>query len=114
MKTLYITRGNNILVDAENNTANRIDTSRQGIDSVYIAREPMHVVFGVGEYSREFDVDVNDIIITFYPKEYKYQAIAIKNSEWLENILEYEKEIQKEKERWAASKCDNKTESIAA
>lgn len=54
----------------------------------------MHIVYGVGEYKREFDVDTNDIIITFYPKEFKYQAIVVKNNEWVENIFEYEKAEQ--------------------
>ena len=101
MKTLYITRSNNILIDTENNTSDKIETARQGIDTVYIAKEPMHVVYGHGEYKREFDVDANDIIITFYPKEFKHQAIVVKHAEWAENILEYAKEMQAEKERWA-------------
>lgn len=110
MKTLYITRSNNILIDAEKNTANKLETSRQGIDNIYVAKEPMHIVYGVGEYKREFDVDTNDIIITFYPKEFKYQAIVVKNNEWVENIFEYEKAEQAEKERWAENKinkCEN-------
>ena len=102
MKTLYITRGNNILIDTENSAANKIET-----------KEPMHVVFGVGEYSKEFDVDANDIILTFYPKEFKNQAIVVKNAEWLENILEYEKEMEEEKIRWAASKNSENTEKIS-
>ena len=93
MKTLYITRSNNIIIDTENNTVDRIGTSRMGIDSIYVAKEPMHVVYGAGEYQREFDADTNDIIITFYPKEFKNQAIVVKSTEWLENLLEYEKEI---------------------
>lgn len=113
MKTLYITRGNNILIDTENSAANKIETCRQGIDCVYVAKEPMHVVYGVGEYSKEFDVDANDIILTFYPKEFKNQAIVVKNAEWLENILEYEKKMEEEKMRWAASKNSEDTEKIS-
>lgn len=113
MKTLYITRGNNILVDTENNTANRIDTARQGIDNMYVAKEPMHVVYGVGEYHRETDVDANDIIVTFYPSEFKNKMLIIKNPEWVENILDYEAKQQEEKIRWAEAKTNNEAEKAA-
>ena len=102
MKTLYISRGNNILIETENNTANKLESSRQGIDNLFIAKEPMHVVYGYGEDNEEFDVDTNDIIITFYPKEFKNKALVIKNEKWLENITEYDKAQQEEKERWAS------------
>lgn len=50
MKTLYITRGNNIVVDKESNTANKLKTCRQSIDDIFLVKEPMHVVYGSGEY----------------------------------------------------------------
>ena len=53
MKTLYITRGNNIVVDTENNTVDRISCDRTAIDDLYRVKEPMHVVYQRGEYKRE-------------------------------------------------------------
>lgn len=104
MKTLYISRSNNILIDTENNTANKIDTQRQGIDNIYLIKEPMHIVYGCGEYHKELDADKDDIVITFYPKEFENQVIVVKSPEWLANLLEYERVQQEEKERWAKAK----------
>lgn len=104
MKTLYLTRGSNIVVDTENNTANRLSSERQGIDYIYLADEPMHVVFGFEDEHEEVDVEKGDIIVTFYSDVFKKQMIVVKNEDWLNNLTEYRKQEQEEKERWAKSK----------
>ena len=105
MKTLYLTRGSNILVDTENNTADSLQLVRQGIDHIYLAEEPMHIVYGAGEVHEEADAEKGDIIITFYSDTFKKQLVIVKNNEdWVNNIVEYRKKEQEEKERWA-KKC---------
>ena len=111
MKNLYITRGNNICIDIENNTVDKLPTSRQAIDYVYSVKEPMHVIYGCGEYKKEADAEPGDIIVTFYDRVFKNQMIIVKNNEWFENVVEYEKKEQEEKERWAKSQaCTNDAE----
>lgn len=102
MKTLYITRGNNIVVDTENNTVDRISCDRTAIDDLYRVKEPMHVIYQRGEYKREADVVPGDLIITFYENDFLHQMIVVKNSDWAETLDAYEKQQQEEKERWAA------------
>lgn len=102
MKTLYISRGSNIIIDTENNTANRTEACRQGIDNLFLAEEPMHVVYGYGEFQKECDVEKGDIIVTFYNDSFKNRMIIVKNEEWVENLVEAKKAEQEEKERWAA------------
>lgn len=101
MKTLYITRGNNIVVDTENNTVDRISCDRTAIDDLYRVKEPMHVIYQRGEYKREADVVPGDLIITFYENDFLHQMIVVKNSDWVETLDAYEKQQQEEKERWA-------------
>lgn len=116
MKTLYITRGNNIVVDTENNTVDRISCDRTAIDDLYRIKEPMHVIYQRGEYKREADVVPGDLVITFYDNDFLHQMIVVKNSDWAETLDAYEKQQQEEKERWAAKQklendlpdCDNK------
>lgn len=76
----------------------------------------MHVVYGSGDKHQEADVQKGDIVVTFYHNTFKNQLVIIKNNDlWTENLVEYRKEEQKEKERWAqAAKQseDAKTESI--
>ena len=102
MKTLYITRGNNIVVDTENNTVDRMSCERTAIDDLYRVKEPMHVIYQRGEYKREADVVPGDIVITFYDSDFLHQMIVVKNSDWAEMLDAYEKQQQEEKERWAA------------
>lgn len=107
MKTLYVTRGNNIAIDTETNSVSRLDSARSAIDYIYVAPEQMHVVYECGEYKRELDVEKNDIIITFYESKFKNKIVVVKSEEWYNNIEQYEKELQEEKEKWAAKQCEN-------
>lgn len=104
MNTLYITEYSNILVDTENKKANKLPTQRASINQIYLAEEPMHVVYGCGEYHKELDVEKGDIIITFYCKTFKDSIVVVKNEDWLNNLLDYNKRQQEEKERWASVK----------
>lgn len=106
MKTLYITGGSNIVVDSDNNYCNRYERTRSAIDDVYLVKEPMHVVYGFGEKHKEVDVEPNDIIVTFYTDEFDTKMIVVKNEDWTNNLLAFEKKQQEEKERWAAEKAD--------
>lgn len=110
MKTLYLTRGSNIVVDTDDNTANRLDTTRSAIDRIYYVKEPMHVVYGYGEVHEELDVKKGDILVVFYDSTFKHQIIVAKSKQWVENILDYEKREQEEKEKWAAKKLTNCTD----
>lgn len=104
MKTLYVTRGSNIMVDQENNTADRLSSSRNAIEYIYLIKEPIHVVYGYGEYKREVDAEPGDIVVTFYDNVFKNQIVVVKNADWVENLTLFEKEEQEEKERWAAAR----------
>jgi len=115
MKTLYITRGVGVTIDTESNSIDRNYTARQGIDEIFLIKEPVHVVYCSGEYKKELDAEEGDIVISFYNDLFKNQMIVVKNNkEWVENIVDYEKRQQEEKERWAASKkpeCEGCSES---
>lgn len=105
MKTFYLTYGsNNIIIDPETNSADRLECARTGINNVYLVKEPMHVVYGYKDEQKEFDVDADDIIVTFYSEDFTTHAIVVKNEEWVNNIKAYNKARQEEKERWAETK----------
>ena len=104
MKTLYLTQGNNILLDHEAQTAERLSSERVGIDYIYVAKEPMHLVYGSGEEKQELYVEEGDIIITFYVKEFPHKVLVVNSKDWLENINEYNKKQQEDKEAWAKNK----------
>ena len=109
MKTLYITNNSNILIDTENNSCNTLRCDRGGVNDVFLVDEPMHIVYGYGEHHRELDAEAGDIIITFY-SDFINKLIIVKNEDWKNNLIDYRKQEEEEKLRWAAQKnceaCD--------
>lgn len=109
MKTLYISNSSNILIDTEENTANSLDSQREAIQRIYLAEEPMHVVYGSGEYKREVDVKKDDVIVTFYTDDFENRIVVVKSKDWANNLKKYNKRQQEIKEKWAAdesAKCE--------
>ncbi len=103
MKTLYLTSNSNIIVNTEDNSVDKIDSERESISRIYMANEPMHVVFGEGEFKKEFDVKKDDIIITFYScgTDWPHRVVVAKSKEWIANFKAQHKAEQKAKEEWA-------------
>ena len=106
MKTFYISNNGNIAVDTDNNSCGSLSTEREAISRIYLAKEPMHVVYESGEYKKEVDVEKDDIIIVFYDHAFKHKMIVVKNGDWADNIIEYNAEEQKRKEEWAKKQAD--------
>lgn len=106
MKTLYITNGGNICIDPEEDFVDRMQTEREGISRIFLAKEPMHVVYGEGEYRRELDVKKDDIIITFYSSDWKERIVVAKSKDWVNNLKEWNKEEQRRNEEWAAKNAE--------
>ena len=111
MKTLYITNGGNICIDPEEDFVDRMPSEREGISRIFLAKEPMHVVYGEGEYRRELDVKKDDIIITFYSSDWEERIVVAKSKDWVKNLKKWNEEEQRRKEEWAAKKSDNECDA---
>ena len=111
MKTLYLTSNSNIIIDTENNSVDKIDSERESISRIYLATEPTHVIFGEGEFKKEFDVKKDDIIITFYScgEDWPNRVVVAKSEDWIANFKADHKAMQKAKEEWAKkqAECEN-------
>lgn len=108
MKTLYLNRGGNICIDPENDYVDSVQPERESIDRIYLAKEPMHVVYGNGTYKREFDVKKDDLIITFYTDDFEERVVVAKSKDWVKNLKKYNEEEQRRKEEWAAKQAECK------
>lgn len=106
MKTFYINNVCNMVIDQDTDSCSHLDTQREGIGSIYLATEPMHVVYGEGESRREFDVKKDDIIVRFYEDRFPNRIVVVKNKDWVKNLKDYEKFQQEMKEQWAAKQKD--------
>lgn len=119
MKTLYLTSSQGMYIDTENNTVDKAISEINRISRIYLIKEPVHIVFGEGEYSRELDAKKDDIVVVFYNRsDIKEQVVVVKSKDWTANIKSYNKAEQKRKEEWAAKQTDcndscSRTESIS-
>lgn len=107
MKTLYLSNCSAaIVIDKEADTCGTKDQCIDSIRNIYLADEPMHVIYQFGDTRREFDVEKDDIIITFYNSDLSEPIIVAKSADWVKNIRDYEAAVQKRKEEWAAKNAN--------
>ena len=109
MKTLYLTDNSaNIIVDKDTDFVGTIPSEdRYDIRSVYLADEPMHVVYQSGEIKEEIDAKKGELIVLFYNNRFnKYHLDTIRTKQWVANIKNRRAIEQKEKEEWAAKNAE--------
>lgn len=114
MKTMFIKEGINMTVDTETNEISSISSAREAIQRIYVAPEPMHVIYQSGKHREEADVEKNDVIVTFYTDEFDRRMIVVKSEEWTKNIEAYEKRMEEARanklaDAWKneCTNCDN-------
>lgn len=105
MKTMFIKEGINMTVDPETKEISSIPSAREAIQRIYVAPEPMHVIYQSGSRKEEADVEKNDVIVTFYTDEFDKRMIVVKSEEWTANIAAYEKRM--EEARKECPKCED-------
>jgi hypothetical protein len=106
MKTMFIREGLNMTVDPETNEIGSVSSAREAIQRIYVAPEPMHVIYQSGSRKEEADVEANDVIVTFYTDEFDKRMIIVKSEEWTKNIEAYNKRMEDAALKKAASCCD--------
>jgi len=115
MKTLYLTRNSNIVVNDDNQEICSLKDTWPRINSVYLITEPMKVVFGGSEVkeAKTFEVEPNQVIITFYSDGdvTPNQVVVIDNKEFVDNIKAIVDDNSKHLSDCDCAKCDPKSES---
>ena len=91
---MFIREGLNMTVDPETNEIGSVSSAREAIQRIYVAPEPMHVIYQSGSRKEEADVDTNDVIVTFYTDEFDKRMIVVKSEEWTKNIEAYNKRME--------------------
>lgn len=112
MKTLYLTQAtSNIVVDKESDIVDTLPVvDRYTIRNLYLAEEPMHVVYGFGDQKEEIDVKKGDLVALFYGRkglENIPVLTTIKCPVWVKRIKKNLELDQKEREEWAKEKADS-------
>lgn len=93
MKTMFIKEGVNMTVNLDTNEIGSIPSAREAIQRIYVAPEPMHVIYQSGQHREEADVEKDDVIVTFYTDEFDKRMIVVKSEEWTKNLEGYEKRM---------------------
>ena len=114
MKTMFIKEGVNMTVDLDTNEISSIPSAREAIQRIYVAPEPMHVIYQSGKHREEADVEKDDVIVTFYTDEFDKRMIVVKSEEWTKNLEGYEKRMaearaKEETEKGCPNCCDCET-----
>ena len=100
---MFIKEGLNMTVDTETNEIGNVSSAREAIQRIYVAPEPMHVIYQSGSRKEEADVEANDVIVTFYTDEFDKRMIVVKSEEWTKNIEAYNKRMEEAR----VTKMDN-------
>lgn len=106
MKTMFIKDGLNMTVDHETNEIGSVSSAREAIQRIYVAPEPMHVIYQSGNRKEEANVETNDVIVTFYTDEFDKRMIVVKSEEWAKNIEAYNKRMEEANLKNAKSCCE--------
>lgn len=108
MKKWYITPSTNILINEDNDYAERVGDNYTSLCSCYIAPEDCIVKFSSSKEGGfdEYQVKKGQILFTFYSANLPNQLVIFDSDALRENIESYNKDIQEEKEKWAESKAN--------
>lgn len=102
MKTLLVDAG--YMFNPEDMSIQKVMHKRTGIDRMYLVEEDCTVK--LGDASKE--AKAGDLVVTFYEGDFQEKFVVVTCPEWTNNIKEYDRIQQEEKERWAL-KCANKS-----
>lgn len=103
---MFIKDGLNMTVDHETNEIGSVSSAREAIQRIYVAPEPMHVIYQSGNRKEEANVETNDVIVTFYTDEFDKRMIVVKSEEWAKNIEAYNKRMEEANLKNAKSCCE--------
>lgn len=108
MKKFIIANDGYVGLDSETNEIFTLESQREAISRIFRAEEPMTVVVKRGDKDYEVTAKKDDLIIAFYDSSYDFPVIVVKSKDWVKNLKEYEKKLQKQKEEWAKKNADCK------
>jgi len=104
MKKFIISDNGSVGFDTETEEIFSLDTQREGISRIFMAQEPMTVTVKKTGKEYEMSAKKDDLIIVFYDSDFDLPAIVVKSKDWVRNLKNYEKTLQKRKEEWAKNK----------
>lgn len=105
-----------IIVDTDTAEVYAINRSARGIDDVYIIPEDANFEWTSKMFPDKTiceDVKKDDILITFYDRDFGTDFVIIKSKDWLKALNNAKEADQKRKEEWAAKQNESAHVNVA-
>lgn len=105
-----------IMVDTDTAEVYAINRSARGIDDVYIIPEDANFEWTSKMFPDKTiceDVKKDDILITFYDRDFGTDFVIIKSKNWLKALNNAKEADQKRKEEWAAKQKESAHVNVA-
>lgn len=102
MKTLLVDAG--YMFNPEDMSMQKVESKRESINRIYLVEEDCTVK--LDNTSKE--AKAGDLVVIFYEGYFPEKFVVVTCPEWADNIKEYDRIRQEEKERWAL-KCANES-----
>lgn len=105
-----------IIVDVEAAEVEAIERFARGIDDVYVVPEDAHIEWTsklFPDRTIEADVKKDDILITFYDRDFGTDFVIVKSEDWLKALNNAKEADQKRKEEWAAKQKERGSMDLA-
>lgn len=99
-----------IIVDTDAAEVQAINRSARGIDEIYVIPEDAHIEWTsklFPDKTVEADIKKDDILITFYDRDFGIDFVIIKSKDWLKALDNAKAADQKLKEEWAAKQKES-------
>ena len=107
MKTLLVSTDGTVVFNEDEKKLEHIYSTPDRISRMYIAKEPMEVLYNDDGVEVRKPVEKDDIVILFYnTTTYKYPVVVAKCPEWAENVRLYNEREQEEKIKWAEAQSN--------
>lgn len=100
MKTLLVDAG--YMFNPEDMSMQKVPHKRTGVDRIFLIEEDC--IVKLGDASKE--AKAGDFVVTFYEGYFPEKFVVVTCPEWTNNIKEYDRIEQEQKEKWAI-KCAN-------
>ena len=101
MKTLLVDAG--YMFNPEDMNMQKVPRKRTSVDRIYLVEEDCTVK--LGDVSKE--AKAGDLVVEFYEGYFPEKFVVVTCPEWTNNIKEYDRIEQEEKEKWAKRANEN-------
>ena len=109
MNKLYIGQSSCVRINTETEKITEVFGERDCIRKIILAKEPTEIIYNYCETSYTTNAEAGDLIIIFYNECFNKPVVVVKSEDWRKNIEDYNEQLQREKEAWAAKQKEAKT-----